>query len=399
MSSPRQSYTVVDSPIQARHGSSYLPYPDVQLPATTNPPGPQNPPQQAVWLIFGATGHFGRFIVDAALKHGDRICAVGKAYSDNLSTIQAWHSDTERYLGLLCDVRSRKTVQNVIDQTMKKFGAIDIIVNCAGCGVVGSCEDQDEHEIRNQFETNFMGTLNIIQLSMPYFRERQDGRYLIFSSISGALGVPGIGPFCATKNAVEGLVESMVYEVDGFNVRFTLIEPGHIRRDQVEGAEKIPKFGHFRVAKPSEPYEGKDAPAEHWKRIMQWIGDHSPTSALRSAELIWQLGHCSYPPLRLLLGSYAVDSIRDRLKSIIEEIEDWKHLSFPPFEGQEQDPDNDDGDHDHDHDNDHDQDDHDHDDEQEHDFEQGTMAGTDATKATRATSSTLFDHNVKMGNE
>ena len=66
--------------------------------------------------------------------------------------------------------------------------------------------------------------------------------------------------------------------------------------------------------------------------MLQWIGDNQPTSAIKSAELIWQLGHCSFPPLRLLLGSYAVESIRDRMRSIIEEIEDWKHLSFAAVE-------------------------------------------------------------------
>jgi hypothetical protein len=54
--------------------------------------------------------------------------------------------------------------------------------------------------------------------------------------------------------------------------------------------------------------------------MVQWLNDRQPVSAVKSAELIWQLGHCSYPPLRLLLGSYAVDSIRDRLRSIIEEV-------------------------------------------------------------------------------
>lgn len=356
--------------------TTYYPYPDVQLPATTNPPGPSNQTQPVVWLIFGATGHFGRFIVESALRHGDSVCAVGKSFGDSLPSLQSWYDDTEHFLPLLCDVRIRATVASTIDQCMAKFGGIDIIVNCTGYGVVGSCEDQDEHEIRNQFETNFMGTLNIIQLSLPYFRERGDGRYLIFSSTSGALGVPGIGPFCATKNAVEGLVESMLYEVDGFGIKLTLVEPGHIRRESTERAEKIPRFGLFQVAKASEPYEGKDSPSAHWKRVMQWVGDHAPTSAVRAAELVWQLGHCSYPPLRLLLGTYAVESIRDRLKSIIEEIEDWKHLSFPPIEGQDPELDQD-----HDHENDHDnedgegeQDDHDehengHDDEMEHETE------------------------------
>jgi ABC-type Zn2+ transport system substrate-binding protein/surface adhesin len=64
--------------------------------------------------------------------------------------------------------------------------------------------------------------------------------------------------------------------------------------------------------------------------MVERLGDEQPTSAVKAAELVWQLGHCSFPPLRLLLGSYAVESVRDRLRTIIEEIEDWKHLSFPP---------------------------------------------------------------------
>jgi NAD(P)-dependent dehydrogenase (short-subunit alcohol dehydrogenase family) len=186
-------------------------------------------------------------------------------------------------------------------------------------GVIAACEDQDEHEIRNQFETNFLGTLNILQLSLPHFREQLGGRYLIFSSLSGALGVPGLGPFCATKYAVEALVESMLYEVDCFGIKVTLIEPGHARQDDPDGQGK--RFSHFYVKSPaSEPYASHNSPAKHFERTVRWLNDRQPTSAMKSAELIWQLGHCSYPPLRLLLGSYAVDSIRDRLKSIIEEV-------------------------------------------------------------------------------
>ncbi|EXJ85407.1 hypothetical protein A1O1_05771 [Capronia coronata CBS 617.96] len=311
----------------------------LSLPSTADPPSASNPPKQKIWLIFGATGHMGRSVTKTALSHGDIVSAVGQSLEDTPSSMENWHDDPDRYLGLLCDVRIRETVASAIDKTIKHFGRIDIIANCAGYGVIGACEDQDEHEIRNQFETNFMGTLNIIQLSLPYFRKRQSGRYLVFSSTSGALGVPGLGPYCATKYAVEGLIESMLYEVDQFSINATLVQPAHLRRDDVHvmaNGQRLPMFGHFKVAKASEPYMGKDAPAAHAQRTLHWIGDNQPTSVVKAAELIWQLGHCRYPPLRLLLGSYAVDSIRDRLKSIIEEIEDWKHLSFPPLEGHEE---------------------------------------------------------------
>jgi NAD(P)-dependent dehydrogenase (short-subunit alcohol dehydrogenase family) len=313
----------------------------------------------------------GRSLVRAALRHDDRVCAIGQAHStDTLESMRTLHlasskpSSQDRfiqkqdYLPLLCDVRVRASVSSVIRTALSQLGSIDIIVNCSGHGIIGACEDQSEADVRNQFETNFMGTLNIIQLSLPYFRENHGGRYVIFSSTSGALGVPGLGPYCATKYAVEGLIESMLYEVDGFGIKATLVVGGHVRRDELqEEAEKqgdpkrrnqtpgqvkveaaalpdthLKPFQHFHIKPASAPYADVSAPAGHFKRMLQWIGDNQPTSAIKSAELIWQLGHCNFPPLRLLLGSYAVESIRDRLRSIIEEIEDWKHLNFAPVE-------------------------------------------------------------------
>lgn len=317
----------------------------------------------------------GRSLVHAALTHNDRVCAIGQSHSlDTAELMRSLHlssssettaqesiSQQQNYLPLLCDVRVRSTVSSVLQTALSHFGSIDIVTNCSGHGIIGACEDQSDADIRDQFETNFMGTLNIIQLSLPYFREQQGGRYVIFSSTSGALGVPGLGPYCATKYAVEGLIESMLYEVDGFGIKATLVVGGHMRRDELSdevealkdgtwrthlprghmksesGSSGLPDthlkpFQHFHIKPASAPYAGATSPAGHFKRMLQWIGDNQPTSAIRSAELIWQLGHCSFPPLRLLLGSYAVESIRDRLRSIIEEIEDWKHLGFAAVE-------------------------------------------------------------------
>lgn len=295
--------------------------------------------------IFGATGHMGRSLAKAALLHNDLVAAVGRTFEDSHESMQRMATENENCLGLLCDVRVRETISEVLERTIAHFGRVDIIANCSGYGVIGACEDQDDYDIRNQFETNFMGTLNIIQLSLPYFRDRRAGRYVIFSSTSGALGVPGLGPYCASKYAVEGLIESMLYEIDSFNIKVALIEPGHVRRDDVTTTKltpntwdnpppHLPAYGHFFIKPTSEPYRTNSSPAAHARRLLLWLGDKQPVSAVKAAELVWQLGHCSFPPLRLLLGSYAVDSIRDRLRCITEEIEDWKYLSFP-LPGQE----------------------------------------------------------------
>ncbi|KAB5570041.1 hypothetical protein GE09DRAFT_1101464 [Coniochaeta sp. 2T2.1] len=300
--------------------------PKLQLPASCDPPLPGAPRKPQVWIVFGGTGHMGRSLVKCALNHGDYVTTVGRVYESTPEQMVQTH---ENCLGALCDVRSKDSVARVIEKTLDRFGRIDCIANCSGYGVIGACEDQDEHEIRNQFETNFMGTLHIIQGTLPYFRQQQAGRYIIFSSTSGALGVPGLGPYCATKYAVEGLVEAMLYEVDSFNVKATLVEPGFVRRDEPDLKTHLPTWGHFLIKPASEAYSHATSPALHAKRMVQWLGDRQPTSAVKCAELVWQLGHCSYPPLRLLLGSYAIESIRDRLRSVTEELEDWKHLNFP----------------------------------------------------------------------
>ncbi|KAL2133958.1 hypothetical protein VTI74DRAFT_1314 [Chaetomium olivicolor] len=300
----------------------------LQLPASCDPPQPGAPVKQMVWIVFGGTGHMGRSLVKSALSHGDLVTTVGRVFETSPEAIATLNSDT--CLGQLCDVRDGASVRRVIERTLERFGRIDCIANCSGYGVIGACEDQDEHELRNQFETNFMGTLHIVQASLPYFRQQNGGRYLIFSSTSGALGVPGLGPYCATKYAVEGLIEAMLYEVDSFNIKATLVEPGLVRRDEPDSkTNPLPTWGHFLIKPASEPYSHATSPALHAKRMVQWLGDKQPTSAVKCAELVWQLGHCSYPPLRLLLGSYAIESIRDRLRSVTEELEDWKHLNFP----------------------------------------------------------------------
>jgi NAD(P)-dependent dehydrogenase (short-subunit alcohol dehydrogenase family) len=133
--------------------------------------------------------------------------------------------------------------------------------------------------------------------------------------------VPGLGPYCAAKFAVEGLLESMLYEVDAFGIKATLVEPGHMRLDEPDSHEMgLRRYAAFKVKGTSEAYADVHAPAQHAQRMVRWLVDRQPVSTVRSAELAWQLAHCRYPPLRLLLGNYAVESIRDRLRCIIEEV-------------------------------------------------------------------------------
>ncbi|KAH8149889.1 uncharacterized protein LAJ45_06041 [Morchella importuna] len=271
------------------------------------PPTASSPPQQLVWLVFGATGHLGRSICRVALKRGDLVTAVGnRTVPGEEASMDGWHKNCQ--------------------------GLCAMVVNCTGYGIIGACEDQDNHEIRAQFTTNTLGTLNILQSTLPYLRTRPGGggHYLLFSSTAGTLGIPGLGPYCATKWAIEGLAESLLYEVEPLGIKVTIVIPGVSRRDEPDEAlhGPAPMWGHFLLKPPEDAYRATSSPAQHATRMIDWLKYREPTSAVRCAEIVWELAHCVHPPLRLFIGNHAVEAIRDRLRSTIEEIEDWKHLNY-----------------------------------------------------------------------
>lgn len=96
----------------------------LHLPSSCDPPTDTNPAKQAVWLVFGATGHMGRSIVRTALSHGDKVTAVGRQGENTLEQMSGWH---DRCVGSLCDVRLRETVDRVLQETLAHWGRIDII--------------------------------------------------------------------------------------------------------------------------------------------------------------------------------------------------------------------------------------------------------------------------------
>ncbi|KAG7113468.1 Oxidoreductase BOA17 like protein [Verticillium longisporum] len=137
----------------------------LNLPASCDPPPPDRPGRQLVWAVFGGTGHMGRSLVKCALSRGDLVASVGRLFETNVEAMSE-AADGDNFLGTLCDVRSADSVERAVKMVLDRFGRVDVIANCSGYGVIGACEDQDEHDLRNQFETNLMGTLNIIQLNV-----------------------------------------------------------------------------------------------------------------------------------------------------------------------------------------------------------------------------------------
>lgn len=127
------------------------------------------------------------------------------------------------------DVNDGKSIENAINRIKSEAKRIDILINNAGYGLVGFFEDLTLDEIRNQFETNFFGVLNITKNVIPIMRLQKSGTIVNISSGAGQVGFPGISAYVSSKFAVEGFSESLMYELSPFGIKVIIIEPGVVK--------------------------------------------------------------------------------------------------------------------------------------------------------------------------
>lgn len=130
---------------------------------------------------------------------------------------------------LQLDVTDESSVNTAIKTIYDESRQIDVLINNAGYGLVGAFEDVSMEEIKSQFKTNFFGLIRVTQAVLPIMRNQNSGRIVNISSGAGRFGYPTGSIYVSTKFAVEGLSESIAYEVEPFGVKIILVEPGVIR--------------------------------------------------------------------------------------------------------------------------------------------------------------------------
>lgn len=127
------------------------------------------------------------------------------------------------------DVTDDQSVKDAIRTVVSENGRIDVLVNNAGYGLVGAFEDLSIDEIKNQYETNVFGLMRVTQSVLPIMRNQKSGIIVNVSSGAGLFGYPGGSAYVSTKFAIEGLSESISYELGQFGIKVVLIEPGFIK--------------------------------------------------------------------------------------------------------------------------------------------------------------------------
>jgi len=137
----------------------------------------------------------------------------------------------ENVLVTTLDVLERSTIQSAIDLAIQTFGGIDVLLNNAGYGAYGPLESFPREKILRQFNTNVIGLLDVTQAILPHFREHRKGIIMNVSSMGGKITFPLGSLYHGTKFAVEGISESLRYEVEQFGGKVKIIEPGAIATD------------------------------------------------------------------------------------------------------------------------------------------------------------------------
>jgi len=129
------------------------------------------------------------------------------------------------------DVTQPHNVEQTLEKAWQDMGAIDVVVNNAGYGALGIYEGAGDEQIIRQMDTNLLGILRVIRNILPLMRQRKKGTIINVSSIAGRMGLPIYSLYNASKFAVEGFTESLFYELNPFNIKVRLIEPGPVKTD------------------------------------------------------------------------------------------------------------------------------------------------------------------------
>jgi NAD(P)-dependent dehydrogenase (short-subunit alcohol dehydrogenase family) len=217
------------------------------------------------------------------------------------------------------DVTDDASVSKAVQSIISDSGRIDIIVNNAGYGLVGAFEDLSLDEIKQQYETNFFGVVRVTQAVIPIMRKQKSGRIINISSGAGRFGYPGGSAYVSTKFAMEGLSESLSYELDPFGIKVILVEPGVIRTN----------FGNGMVVakKSQDPVSAYLSMTRKMNEVLgQLMQNGSPPSLV--ANVVLQAAKSDNPNLRYLAGKDVEQWVDQKKKMSDKEFFNMMNQSF-----------------------------------------------------------------------
>jgi NAD(P)-dependent dehydrogenase (short-subunit alcohol dehydrogenase family) len=272
-----------------------------------------------VWFVTGSSRGLGRALVEVALEAGDRVAATARN-PERLRDLLDKYGDAVLLLRL--DVTDYDAAARVVTQAEQTFGRIDVVVNNAGYGDLGSFEDTTIDSFRTQIDTDFYGVVNVSKAAVPLLREQGNGHIFQVSSLIVRLSGAGLTAYQAAKCAVAGFSLGLAKEIAPFGVKVTILEPGAMRTDWGGSSMTIPQ--------PSGPYQPTIGA---FAEALRAFSGHEPTNTRRVAQVVRDLAGRDDAPVRLLLGTDAVPMAQQAAQELAASDEAWREVSLSVSDG------------------------------------------------------------------
>jgi len=265
-------------------------------------------------LITGVSSGFGRALAQEALDTGHRV--VGTVRSN--AALHAFEALAPgRAVGRQLDVTAFDAIAGVIADIEATVGPIDVLVNNAGYGHEGIMEEPTLASMRQQFDVNVFGPVAMMKAVLPFMRQRRRGHILNITSMGGYITMPGISYYCGSKFALEGISDALASEIAPFGISVTAVAPGSFRTDWAgRSMQRAPRtiadydtlFDPVRQAR--EDKSGKQ------------LGD-----PVKAAQAMLAVIAAAHPPAHLLLGSDALQLVRNALAARNAQFDAWEALT------------------------------------------------------------------------
>lgn len=266
------------------------------------------------FFITGVSSGLGRAIAAGALDAGHDVVGTVRRTED-AATFESLSPGRAR--ARVLDVTDDAAVERTVADVESTVGPIDVVIANAGYGVEGTFEETPLSELRAQFATNVFGVAATLQAALPYLRKRRAGHLMAVTSMGGLMAVPGMSAYCASKFAVEGMLESIRKEVASFGIHVTAIEPGSFRTDWAGRSMT-------RAARTISDYDESFGPI---RAARMKASGHQLGNPAKAAEAILTILAEAEPPAHLVLGSDALRLIGSARAEVDADIRKWESLS------------------------------------------------------------------------
>ena len=278
---------------------------------------------QRTWLITGVSSGFGRHLTEQLLERGDKVIGTVRDTSKVRDLAERY---PDAFHAEVLELTDTAAIRKMVEHSFARFGRIDVIISNAGFGLFGAAEELKDSQVKQIIDTNLVGPIHLIRAALPHLRAQRGGRVIQISSYGGQVAFAGNSLYHATKWGIEGFVESVAQEVASFGIGMTIVEPG--------GARTEFRYGSAQVAELMPIYDA--TPAHSFLRMLDPKNGLAPGDPARMATRIIESVDVEPAPLRIVLGSHALESTIKTLRKRIADFEAQAQLAastdFPPGE-------------------------------------------------------------------